>query len=118
MNKIYIMFIGLFCAAVILIGLSATGMLFKPGKYDNFAKCLSQKGAVMYGSDTCHACQSQKQLFGDSFGYVTYINCINNQQLCMNENIASIPTWRIGSAKYVGVQELSRLAELSGCTIS
>src|SRR3989338_281740 len=40
----------------------------KPGEYDNFAKCLSEKGAVMYGAmDWCKYTQAQKAMFGKSF---------------------------------------------------
>lgn len=100
-----------------LVFLNALGVLLEKNQYDDFAKCLSVKNAIMYGSDACPACNKQKELFGDSFRYVTYINCMNNQQACSNDNIASIPAWKINNNKYIGVQQLSILAQLSGCSL-
>lgn len=34
---------------------------------DDFAKCLTEKGAKMYGTSWCGHCKNQKALFGDSF---------------------------------------------------
>jgi len=42
---------------------------YKPGAYDDFAECLNQKGAVMYGAYWCGHCKDQKKMFGNSFKY-------------------------------------------------
>ena len=33
------------------------------GEYDNFAKCMTDTGAVFYGSFQCTHCTTQKNLF-------------------------------------------------------
>ena len=45
------------------------------GEYNTFAKCLTEKGLVMYGTDWCPHCQNQKALLGDSFDYITSRAC-------------------------------------------
>jgi len=67
-------------------------------KYDTFAKCLTEKGVKMYGAFWCGHCQNQKKAFGDSFKYVTYIECAepNSQkqlEICAKEGITGYPTW-------------------------
>lgn len=85
---------------------------------DEFAKCLSEKGAVMYGTDSCHFCQEQKKLFGDSFEYINYVNCDSNGEECISKGIAGYPTWIIDEEAHEGVQDFDMLAEYTGCKIS
>ena len=45
----------------------------RPGQYDDFAKCLTQKGVVVYGAmDWCKYTQAQKAMFGKSFKHLNY----------------------------------------------
>lgn len=82
--------------------------LLSPGKYDSFAKCLTEKGAVMYGEDWCKYTQGQKAMFGKSFKYINY-------QVKSNLNVR--PTWAIDGKTYERVQSFERLAALTGCKI-
>lgn len=84
---------------------------------DAFAQCLTEKGIVMYGTDTCPACKSQKALFGSSFQYVNYTNCLDNYDFCVGKGISSIPSWDINGQFSVGVQTIQQLSELSGCSL-
>ena len=84
----------------------------KPGEYDNFAKCLNEKGAVMYGAmDWCHFTQGQKAMFGKSFKYINYHE--------FNElpGIKKTPTWVINGAWHENVQSFDKLAALTGCKL-
>ena len=86
--------------------------LSKPGQYDNFAKCLNEKGAVMYGAmDWCKFTQGQKAMFGKSFKYINYHE--------FNElpGIKKTPTWVINGAWHENVQSFDKLAAETGCTI-
>lgn len=109
--------------AVIVLGLSyfgITGFFVKPNQvnYDNFAKCLTQKGVVLAGTNWCHFCQQQKEMFGSSFQYINFKNC-DNDNWCINNGITGYPTWVFPDGKtYPGVQTLEKLAELSGCPLS
>lgn len=70
----------------------------------------------MAGTDWCHVCQAQKALFGPSFRYIDYRNC-DIGTFCDEQGITAYPTWIINGEKYRGKQPLSRLAELSGCSL-
>lgn len=82
------------------------------------AQHLRQIGAKMYGAYWCGHCQSQKELFGQAFNQIRYIECDprgrNPQpQLCAQAGIEGYPTWEIRGRKYPGVQPLATLARLS-----
>lgn len=84
------------------------------------AKCLTEKGAKMYGAYWCPHCQNQKNDFGDSFQYINYVECDakgpnGNPTACELAGIQGYPTWVIGGAKYSGEQDLSTLAKIAGC---
>ncbi len=85
---------------------------------DGFAQCLRDKGAVMYGAEWCSHCQDQKRLFGDSFRYVSYVECPENAQLCIEKGVEAYPTWIFADGnKFVGKQELEELSLRSGCPL-
>jgi len=44
----------------------------------------------MYGTATCGHCLTQKKLFGESFQYITYVDCILAPTMC--SNISGTPT--------------------------
>lgn len=81
---------------------------FSPGKYDSFAKCLTEKGAVMYGEDWCQYTNAQKGMFGKSFKYIDYE---------VREGLNVRPTWVIDGKTYETVQSFERLSALTGCEI-
>ena len=45
------------------------------GEYDGFAQCLTDAGATMYGTEWCHICKDQKELFGASFKNINFVDC-------------------------------------------
>ena len=79
-----------------------------PGKYDEFAKCLTEKGALMQGENWCKYTNAQKGMFGKSFKYINY------QQ---NPNLNVRPTWIIDGKSYERVQSFERLSQLTGCKL-
>ena len=92
----------------------------KPGKYDNFAKCLTEKGVKFYGSFQCPACAQQKQKFGKSMKYVDYIECgpLGQQtKICNDANIDAYPTWIRDTDVKKGVLSFEELSQLSGCNL-
>jgi hypothetical protein len=95
------------CGVIVLILASVTVYsLVSPGIYDGFAKCLSEKGVVMYGEDWCPNTIGQKEMFGKSFKYVNYQ---------IKTDLRIRPTWVIEGKEYETVQSFQRLAELTGC---
>lgn len=93
----------------------------KPGKYDDFAKCLTEKKAAFYGSFQCPACAKQKQLFGKSMNYVNYVECgpIGQQsQACKDASIKAYPTWIFNNnLTREGILSLEELSQVTGCII-
>ena len=71
----------------------------------------------MYGTDRCPHCAEQKELFGESFKFVQYVNCDYESERCSEAGVTSIPAWLINGEKYVGVQSLEKLADLSECQL-
>lgn len=114
-----------FIAILALLYGVISGMFVKtvpPGKYDSFAKCLTQKGVVMYGSYLCGYCNRQKEMFGDSFKYINYVECHPNgpnanPQLCTEKRIRGVPTWEIDGNLHSGLKSLEELSSLSGCAL-
>ena len=85
---------------------------------DNFAKCLSEKGATVYVSEYCGHCKNQKEMFGDSLEYLNLVECTKKQELCQQMGIRGVPSWIVNGAKYEGLQSFERLSELTGCSLS
>lgn len=118
-SKVVVIIIAIAAIAILaLLYFSLTGMLVKSNpEYDNFAKCLTDKGVVMYGSKTCPHCQNQKKMFGDSFKYVNYIDCIDNSTQCVEKGIQYVPAWYIDGKLYTGEKTIEELKSLSGCEV-
>ncbi len=82
------------------------------------ARHLGKQRAVMYGSFRCAHCIQQKDLFGDAFVYVKYVECHpdgqdSNPSLCLEKGIRSYPTWEIKGRYYKGIQSLEKLSAIS-----
>jgi len=82
------------------------------------AKYLTQKGVKMYGASTCHACAYQKELFGDAWQYISYVECTapdgGQIEACLATQITAYPTWEFPDGEnVVGVMPLSDLANKS-----
>ncbi len=81
----------------------------------SLAECLSEKGAVMYGTEWCGYCQRQKAMFGDDFEQINFVDCDSEQEKCTEAGVRGFPTWEIGGELYPGLQELNKLKDLAGC---
>lgn len=85
------------------------------------AACLSSRGFRMYGSATCGACNAQKQMFGEDFDKINYVECSQNApnsrtQECITAGIQAVPTWEVeGELLQPRVRTLEILKEESGC---
>ncbi len=88
------------------------------GLHDTFAQCLTQKGVVMYGTEWCSHCQEQKQLFGESYKYINFVNCDLDANACTAANVSGFPTWVFPQGASVsGKQSLEYLADRTGCKV-
>ncbi len=90
----------------------------KPGDFDQFAECLSDKGLLMAGTDWCSACKNQKDLFGTSFRLINYKNCDLEKTWCSQNNVEAYPTW-VGTTgmRFTGVKSFQQLSQISGCSL-
>lgn len=94
-----------------------------PGKYDAFAQCLKDKGAVFYGAYWCPHCQEQKKLFGSAVKLLPYVECstANGQgqlQVCKDKNISGYPTWDFADGSREGGKlSLEALSEKTSCPL-
>ena len=89
---------------------------------DEFAQCLSEKGAIMYGADWCPHCQNEKKAFGSSFKFVNYVECADpsdpykQAKACADADIQGYPTWvRADNERVSGSKTLEFLAEWADC---
>lgn len=90
--------------------------------YDDFAKCLTENGVVMYGAYWCPHCQNQKKMFGDSWHHVTYVECslpnkAGQTKECQEKGIKGYPTWDIRGEFHSGELSFEKLSELTGCKL-
>ena len=83
----------------------------KPAPLDDFAKCLSEKGAIMYGATACQYTHAQQGMFGNSMRF------IDSRDFTEDSNIKITPTWLINGKYYENVQTFNRLAQLTDCKI-
>jgi thiol-disulfide isomerase/thioredoxin len=121
----------IFVLVIILLILGTiTGVLIQsnsvppgPGKYDSFATCLKDKGAVFYGAFWCTHCQATKKLFGSSQKLLPYVECStadgNGQmQICKDKGITGYPTWEFADGSRLGGElTLAQLAEKTSCIL-
>ena len=76
------------------------------------AMCIGQN-SELYVQLGCNACESQKKIFGENIQYLTIIDCWYERVKC--SEIQHTPTWIINGEKYIGVQSIEELKELTGC---
>ena len=98
--------------SVLIIACSSNN---QTGANDALAQCLTDKGAVMYGTEWCSHCKTQKEYFGSSFKYVDYVDCDRNRYRCSAAGVKGYPAWQIDGENYPGTQSLERLASLTEC---
>ncbi len=90
------------------------------GEYDQFAQCLTEKGAVFYGAFWCPHCQRQKDELGASMQYVNYVECSTPDRRqtaeCNAAGITGYPTWEFADGSRLnGYVPPQQLAEKTGC---
>lgn len=93
------------------------------GKYDTFATCLKDKGAVFYGAFWCTHCQAEKKLFGTSEKLLPYVECSTpdgqgQTQICKDKKIEGYPTWIFADGSILnGEIPLETLAQKTSCVL-
>jgi hypothetical protein len=123
MNKQTAISIGIIVVVIVAALILLQRASDKPGKLDTFAACLGDQGATFFGAFWCPHCAQQKAMFGSSVEFLPYKECSTpdskgQTQICIDAGIQSYPTWQFADGSRVtGVQELSTLAEKTGCPL-
>ncbi len=121
----------IFVSVIVLLFALVGGLFFLnksttptgPGKYDEFATCLKDKGAVFFGAFWCTHCQAQKKMFGTSQKLLPYVECSTpdakgQTQECIDKGVVSYPTWRFtDGSELKGEIPLAQLAEKTSCVL-
>jgi hypothetical protein len=106
-----IIFLAIIVVAIFLI------QFFSPQEdYNYLADCLSEKGVIMVGTDSCPACRAQKEKFGEAFSKINYKNCDLDVSWCNANNIQGYPTWVFpDNTQALGVKSYQFLFDTAGC---
>ena len=132
MKKPILIFVGLMFVLLCLLSSQALGDTSGKEKISRdqlvkFARCLTERGWVMYSSFTCSACRAQIELFGRAADQLKIIECNPHApdmqvQRCLEKKIRYTPTWLMeknGSEveRFKGYKKLEDLASLTGCDL-
>lgn len=116
-------FTGTVITMLFLLLFTAGASSTRSGRLDEFARCLTEKKAIMYGSFLCPHCQDQKELFGNSWPYIQYVECSvpGSRRIapaCAAAKIQHVPTWVFGDGqRREGLVQLQELSQRTGCKL-
>jgi len=108
---------------IVLAGTFVAGRHYRNHKYDSFAQCLATKQAKMYGLYWCPHCIEQKEMFGEAFHYVPYVECAikgssEEAAECKIAGVKLFPSWQFGAEPpKEGVLSLEALSDKTGCSL-
>jgi hypothetical protein len=88
----------------------------EPEPEEVLARCLTDRGAVLYSTVWCGPCLRQKALFGPHAHLLNIVDCDEQMEKCRDDNIVAVPTWafRDGSRR-TGPMTLRQLARRTRC---
>ena len=115
-----IMIIALLLLVLFLVGCTSSAS----APLGNFAQCLSEKGVVMYGAYWCPHCQNQKEMFGNAWNNIVYVECSllnkgGQTQECKDLDINGYPTWEFSDGSRIeGEATFEQLAQKTGCALA
>lgn len=94
---------------------SSSKSAYPEAKLVALAQALAAKGVTMYGAEWCPHCKVEKARFGAAWKYVPYVECPQNEKICLDKGIRGYPTWITASGeRYEGEQGLEKLAQIAG----
>jgi hypothetical protein len=108
---------------ILVVGAFIAFRYYENHKYESFAKCLAAKQTKMYGLSWCPHCADQKEMFGDAFHYVPYVECgdkVTRDETpeCKVAGVKLFPSWQFGTeAPKEGVLSLEALSDKTGCSL-
>jgi hypothetical protein len=108
---------------IVLLFLAGCGQQYSRESVDEFAKCLTENGVVMYGTFWCPHCANVKKDFGESFRHINYIECDprgddEQAELCIEKDIQEYATFEFSDgSRLVGEPNFEELGGKTGCEI-
>jgi len=117
-----IVLLSIAAAIIIFVGFGVWNRA-QPGKYDGFAQCLADEGAIFYGAFWCPHCQEQKAMFGNSEDLLPYQECStpsgqDQLAVCDEAGVTGYPTWKFANGTTLsGTQTLATLSAQTNCTL-
>lgn len=80
----------------------------------NLAECIGTN-SQLYVQLGCSHCETQENYFRGTLQYLNVTDCYYNASICNSAGIQGTPTWIINGTRYLGVQSISKLKQLTGC---
>jgi hypothetical protein len=110
-------------AVILFLGLYAitgaismfTGYFISGNDKDDVAVCLGEKNIKLYVNTNDLASTLKKMDSRDYLGYAKIVNCMRNNQECINNNINTFPTWVIFQQRFERDISLDELKTTTGC---
>ena len=118
-NKVKTTWIVIILLAIALVGYAK----YAPGKYDDFANCVTKADATFYGAFWCPHCADEKKAFGSSMKNILYVECSTpdgkgQTEICKQMNVSSYPTWIFADgSRETGFVSLAKIGEKTGCKL-
>jgi len=112
MKKDLIITIGVILAVIILAYAVLSTTKPNPPTSEDVVKCIGEK-STLYVQLGCHACETQEELFGESYEMLNVVDCFYEREKC--EGIRVTPSWKVNGELMEGVKSIEKLKELTGC---
>lgn len=91
---------------------------YSDAQLTGLAQALAAKGVTMYGAAWCPHCQVEKARFGAAWKHVPYVECPENEKVCLDKGVRGYPTWITASGeRYEGEQGIEKLAQIAGYSL-
>ena len=94
-----------------------TGFSISNLKENDFTSCLKEQEIDLYINTEAPAKTLKKTVLFDYLQYFQIINCLNNNEGCLKNNLNSFPTWVINKKKINRDITFNELSEYSGCKL-
>ena len=91
---------------------------------EDFGRCLTRNGEVVYGASWCPHCRNQRLMLGEAMSQVRYVECAvegdpgQSTSACRDAGVHSYPTWIFADgSRASGELPVERLAAKTGCAL-
>ena len=81
---------------------------------EELTKCIGEN-SILYVQLGCTHCETQEEMFGENYKYLNVVDCVYEEEKCINAGIKATPTWIIKNKVYEGFQTKDKLKEITGC---